>query len=354
MKKVLFATSILLIFSTCFSYQCWAADEESLGQQAEQAGKLREAVTHYVSALQSASEGGSKDQQLREKIITLAQKLTPPPAVPEEAQKYMGRGQGALEIARTPDDFLASISEFKKAARLAPWLASAYFNLAVVQEKAGQFNEAMRNFKFYLLAAPTAADAQEVKTRIYGLELKAERQQKEEREKAAVAELERQKQEVLDRFKRLVQGNTYENRMCNWFNIFKPGHEGEKAGCNEKEASGSNWYKFSGPNSTYAYYQFHFASDGKIALCGAPGELFGFKGDPFPCPSGFGPPELIGRVVGMYIGSIRISWRDKEGKLVWIRFDEDWSYFKTSFNRPVDDIGYDPSYRYDYEFYKKR
>ncbi|HHT9126077.1 MAG TPA: hypothetical protein ACFYD6_09700 [Candidatus Brocadiia bacterium] len=52
MKKGLFAAPILLlIFSVCLNYPCWAADEESLGQEAEQAGKLREALTHYVKGI---------------------------------------------------------------------------------------------------------------------------------------------------------------------------------------------------------------------------------------------------------------------------------------------------------------
>src|SRR3990172_1706101 len=93
MRRSFLAVLMLISFIVLCPLSSLAADEESIGQQAEQAGKLREALTHYVSALQSASEGGSKDQQLREKIITLVQKLTPPPAVPEEAVKYLVRGQ---------------------------------------------------------------------------------------------------------------------------------------------------------------------------------------------------------------------------------------------------------------------
>lgn len=57
-----------------------------LGQYAEQAGKYRETLTHYVEALKSAP----LDQQLREKIISLAQKITPAPVLPEEASRHMG------------------------------------------------------------------------------------------------------------------------------------------------------------------------------------------------------------------------------------------------------------------------
>lgn len=70
-------TAILLIgFSISPAF---AVDEEALAQQAEQEGKLRKAMTHYVVALQSVSVGSSHDQQLREKILKLVQKIQPPP-----------------------------------------------------------------------------------------------------------------------------------------------------------------------------------------------------------------------------------------------------------------------------------
>lgn len=327
-----------------------AADSESNGAAAEQSGRYREALNLYIVALQNAPEGSVNEQALREKIISVAHKLKPAAVVPEEAQRYLGRGQAAVEIAKTSDDFLAAIYEFKKAARLAPWLARIYFNLAVVQEKTGQFNEAMRNFKLYLLAAPAAADAQDVKTRIYGLELKAERQRNEEREKAANVERERQKKDALDSFKRVVQGGTYDVWLCNWFNPFKPGHDGEKGGCNENESRGSNWYKWSGPDATHAYYEFFFTSEGKVVLCGRAGDISG--GSYPPCPSGFGPIEIIGTVEDSDIHSIR--WADNKGKPAWVWFNNDGKGFKISYDRPADDSGYDAAYRYGYWSYRRR
>lgn len=158
-----------------------AQDKETLGQQAEQAGKLREAVTHYIAALQVAPEGSEADQRLREKIIALVQKINPPPAVPDSAVQFMGRGKAAVEIAKDPEDFKKAAEEFQKALRLAPWLANGYFNLGIVQDKAGQYAEAIRSFKLYLLAAPSTPDADEVRTKIAGLEYKIERQRAKER-----------------------------------------------------------------------------------------------------------------------------------------------------------------------------
>jgi len=76
------------------------------GIMAEMAGKFREALSHYVTGLQSAPEGSAKEQELREKIIKLAQKIQPPPAVPEEVQKHLGRGKAAVEIAKKSEDLL--------------------------------------------------------------------------------------------------------------------------------------------------------------------------------------------------------------------------------------------------------
>jgi tetratricopeptide (TPR) repeat protein len=152
----------------------WGQSAEELGQAAEQRGQLREALRHYVAALQAASEGSSTDQRLREKIIRLVQRLDPPPAIPDEAERYMGRGQAALELAQTEEGYKRAISEFQKALRLAPWWAAAYFNLGVVQEKAGQYDAAIRNLKLYLHAAPNAPDAGQVRAKIGAIEYKQE------------------------------------------------------------------------------------------------------------------------------------------------------------------------------------
>lgn len=54
-------------------------DDETLGRQAEQAGKLSEALTHYVATLQQTTEDDiDADERLREEIIAVVQKLKPP------------------------------------------------------------------------------------------------------------------------------------------------------------------------------------------------------------------------------------------------------------------------------------
>jgi tetratricopeptide (TPR) repeat protein len=166
----------LISFLALNALPSFGIDEESLAQQAEQAGKYREALTHYVNALQSVSEGSAKDSELREKIINLSQKIQPPPAVPEETVKYEGRAEAAVRNAKTPEDFLDASKEYRKALLLAPWVASYYFNLGVVLEKAGKPDEAIRSLRLYLLAATNAPDLREVQKRIAGLEYEDEKQ----------------------------------------------------------------------------------------------------------------------------------------------------------------------------------
>lgn len=114
------------------------------------------------------------DNALREKIIKLSQNLRPAPAVPEEAERRMARGEAAFESAKDVSGYDNALREFQAAANAAPWYANAYFNLGVAQEKAGNAKEAMESFRFYLLAAPDGKDAAEVKKRIYKLEYAAD------------------------------------------------------------------------------------------------------------------------------------------------------------------------------------
>jgi tetratricopeptide (TPR) repeat protein len=86
----------------------------------------------------------------------------------------MARGQAAVEMVKTPEDYEAAIREFQEAARLAPTWPASYYNLGLVQEKAGKFREAVVSLKEYLRLAPNAPDAAKVKEQIYKLEYKAE------------------------------------------------------------------------------------------------------------------------------------------------------------------------------------
>jgi len=198
MKKRLFTFSfvwiILLIFFSILSAS--AADEEALGRQAEQAGNLRQALTHYVKALKA----DITNHQLREKIIKLARKIQPPPAIPEDVYKCMARGEAFVELAGDKEGYLRAAREFQKAADEAPWFADAYYNLGVVQDKAGLYGKAIKSLELYLLAALDAPDARKVRTLIYKTEVRQEEAERIEREpeKAVVNKKESQPPTIYD------------------------------------------------------------------------------------------------------------------------------------------------------------
>lgn len=121
------------------------------------------------------AQAAPADDKLRERIIAAALALKPVPAVPAEARRHFVRAQAAVEMAKAEQEFAEAASEFEKGLRIAPWHADAYYNLGLVQEKAGQFLAASRNLKLYLQAAPNAAERQSVQDRIIALEYKHER-----------------------------------------------------------------------------------------------------------------------------------------------------------------------------------
>lgn len=132
------------------------------------------------------------DSSLREKIIKLALGMKPAPPVPEEVDKHEGAAEYAFKHAKTESDYADSAREYEQALLIAPWLAADYFNCGVAYEKAGDPKSAARFFSFYLMAAPEAQDAREVRKRIGGLEYASEQAAKE---KLASDRTERQRQE---------------------------------------------------------------------------------------------------------------------------------------------------------------
>ena len=163
--------SLMFEFGPSSNAQTPPSDREAAGLAAEQAGQLRPALDNYVAALQALPDPppDDADRRLRERIIKVALKLDPPPAVSNEAQQRLTSGQAAAKSAQIPKELKAAASEFQSALRIAPWLASGYFNLGDVQEKLRDYPAAARSFELYLLAAPSAQDAQSVQKKIIDL-----------------------------------------------------------------------------------------------------------------------------------------------------------------------------------------
>ncbi len=155
----------------------------------------QQTLQQYVAALQNSPN----DTALRGKIIALAQTMNPPPAVPADVYELVGRAAYAIKNANTDADFLAAADAYGKALQLTPWVADYYFNQGVAYEKAKYFDEAIADLNWYLMAAPNAKDANEVRERIGGL-------------KYAKEQLARQQQEAIQRQQDAQQAAEAERR----------------------------------------------------------------------------------------------------------------------------------------------
>jgi tetratricopeptide (TPR) repeat protein len=133
-------------------------------------GGSLDTLKQYVADLKKSPES----VELREKVIKYSQTLKQKPPVPEEFERQMARGSAFLKKANDADGFKKAVDEFQSALALAPWVADGYANLAVAQEKAGLFAEAIQNLNFALLADPSAKNAREIRNHIYELEVYAE------------------------------------------------------------------------------------------------------------------------------------------------------------------------------------
>lgn len=128
----------------------------------------REQFRQMVEQLQKAPNDGA----LRERIIALASTLKPPPAVPADLERRMSRGTAAFKGATSIADYRDAAKEFEQATLAAPWHADAYFNLGVTQDKAEDYEAALRSLKLALLASP---ESTETKALIYEVEYRYEK-----------------------------------------------------------------------------------------------------------------------------------------------------------------------------------
>jgi hypothetical protein len=179
----LWSLALLLAFQPfAMAQSARPSDPEKAGIEAEQAGRLREAFSDFMAAFQElpTPPPADADLRLRKRIIQVVEQLNPPPAVPEEGERRMIRGQTAIKAANGPEDLKAAAAEFEQALWAAPWLASAYFNLALVREKQKDYAGAIKNYKLYVLAAPNAEDIAAVRRKTIELEYLEEKKPEQE------------------------------------------------------------------------------------------------------------------------------------------------------------------------------
>jgi tetratricopeptide (TPR) repeat protein len=86
----------------------------------------------------------------------------------------MVRGTAAFKGAKSVADYRDAAKEFEQATHAAPWYGDAYLNLGVAQDKAENYEGALRSLKLALLALP---NDKEIKALIYEVEYRKEKAQ---------------------------------------------------------------------------------------------------------------------------------------------------------------------------------
>jgi tetratricopeptide (TPR) repeat protein len=163
-----------------------SANQQTQATAEELAGDPWQLLNRSLQEIASAKNGSADEKRLRERCIRLALRMSPPPEVPESAQRQLSRGQAALKMAQTPEDFADASREFDSALVSAPWWGEAYLSLGDSYQKAGNYQQAIAAYNWYLRAVPAAADAREIRNAIYEMEYAYEREKKQVLQRALV------------------------------------------------------------------------------------------------------------------------------------------------------------------------
>jgi tetratricopeptide (TPR) repeat protein len=147
------------------------ANPEAAGQAAEQAGQFQQAFLSYLSAYQALPNPApmNDDRRLRERIITIVQKLGTAPIVPREAIDHARKADQLIEAeailgGTAGAGSQSAATELRLAVRSAPWWPDAAFKLAQVSQKLQRVDEALLNLTLYRLADPSGYAASVNKT----------------------------------------------------------------------------------------------------------------------------------------------------------------------------------------------
>ncbi len=204
-------------------------------------GSGYEQLKGYVADLQK----NPREDAVRERAIKTALTLDPKPALPDAALEAEGRAEYRIKHANSTSDFRTAAEEYEKALLVAPWVAADYFNEGVAYEKAEYPDKAIAAFRWYLMAAPNAEDANDVRKRIAGLQVADQ----EKRAAANAYVQERYQHGGLDDFLKMTRGKLYSANWCAPGNRQEniPGAKGgrQPMGCTWDEyRANTNWYHF--------------------------------------------------------------------------------------------------------------
>lgn len=138
-----------------------AVSPEIAAAVAEQTWNYRDAFAGYVTAYQGLPDPApaEDDRRLREKIIALARRLDPPPAIPQDARAHYSKAEQLLEAQAVlggagTASLEAAADELQRAIQAAPWWGDAAWKLATVLQQLQRVDAALINLNMYRLADP--------------------------------------------------------------------------------------------------------------------------------------------------------------------------------------------------------
>ncbi len=132
-------------------------------------GDAREALREYSDILKIADDKGKTE--IRNHIGGLMKKNPSLAELPEEARKYVMRGEALIKDGKFDD----AVKEFNTAMKLAPWNPQIYFNTALVYVELKEYAKAINFMNIYLDLYPDAPNSRQVKDEIYKLEVRVEK-----------------------------------------------------------------------------------------------------------------------------------------------------------------------------------
>jgi tetratricopeptide (TPR) repeat protein len=138
-------------------------------KQLDAQGKYAESLPEYAQALSFAANE-QEASMLRAALFAASSKMPTPPELSEEAHRRVVRGEMLLKNGQID----RALVEFNEALRTAPYVPKLYYNTALIYGELKQYDQAIRQMRLYLQAAPEAPDAHTAQDQITKWELQQE------------------------------------------------------------------------------------------------------------------------------------------------------------------------------------
>jgi len=145
----------------------------------------KKSLPDLIKALKKVEVGSKAETKIRHEVIRRF--ASAPPETPEAVVRHMARGEAFVETAESRKGFLRAAKEFRLASIEAPWLAQPYYNQAVVLDKGGDHDGAIRSLGFFLKVVPKGKKAKAARKLMYKIEARKEAAQENKAEARAAA-----------------------------------------------------------------------------------------------------------------------------------------------------------------------